>query len=250
MFVDFLTVYIFFVGLIFGSFFNVCIYRIPKGESIAFPPSHCTSCNTRLKPMDLVPVFSYIFLRGKCRYCGEKISPRYAIVEFATAVMYAGLYCKFGLSFDFLKYVILVSFLLIIGLIDYDTTDVYLVTTLSGIIVGVILAIAGFFMGEPPLNYLLGALLSGGIIAFIIILTGGMGWGDAEICVMAGMYLGLGKSVVMMFFSFVLGGIIGIMLIITKKKSRKDYIPFGPYIVLGTMIAVFFGDTIIRWYMP
>lgn len=246
---DLFIIYFFGVGLLLGSFFNVCIYRIPKGESIAFPPSHCTTCNARLKPWDLVPVFSYVFLRGKCRYCGEKISPRYAAVELFTGIIYTALYLKFGLSFDLLKYIILVSFLIIIGLIDYDTTDVYTVTTMGGIGCGVVLTAVGYFLGYPVLDYVYGALLSGGMIGAIVLLTKGMGDGDIEICAMAGLFLGLEKSVVMLFFSFVLGGIIGVILMLAKKKSGKDAMPFGPYIVLGAMIAVFMGDFIIKWYL-
>lgn len=247
---DFFIIYVFVIGLLMGSFFNVCIYRIPKGESIAFPPSHCTSCNTRLKSLDLVPVLSYIFLGRKCRYCGEKISPRYASVEFFTAIIYALLYIKYGLTFQLLKYIVMASFLIIIGLIDYDTTDVYSVTTWSGIVCGVIFIAAGYFMKYPVMDYIYGGLLSAGVITAIILLTKGMGWGDVEICALAGVYLGFTNSIVMLFFSFVLGGIIGILLIITKVKSRKDYIPFGPYIALGAIIAALAGDIIIKWYMP
>ena len=247
---DFFIIYIFVIGLLLGSFFNVCIYRIPKGESIAFPPSHCTNCNTRLKSLDLVPVLSYIFLGRKCRYCGEKISSRYAIVELLTGLIYAALYIKYGLTFEFLKFAVMVSFLIIIGLIDFDTTDVYSVTSWSGIACGILFAVAGYFMGYAFANLIYGALLSGGVITVIILLTKGMGWGDVEICALAGVYLGFANSIVMLFFSFVLGGIIGIALIVTGKKSRKDYIPFGPYIALGAIIAALLGDIIIKWYMP
>jgi leader peptidase (prepilin peptidase)/N-methyltransferase len=247
---DFLIIYTFVIGLLMGSFYNVCIYRIPKGESIAFPPSHCTNCNTRLKSLDLVPVFSYIFLGRKCRYCGEKISGRYALVELLTGLAFAGLYIKYGLSFEFLKLSVMVSFLIIIGLIDYDTTDVYTVTTWSGIVSGILFAAAGYFMGYAVLDYVYGALLGGGVITAIILLTKGMGWGDVEICILGGIYLGFANSIIMLFFSFVLGGIIGIMLIATGKKSRKDYIPFGPYIALGAVIAALVGDIIVKWYWP
>ncbi|HCW04399.1 MAG TPA: prepilin peptidase [Clostridium sp.] len=245
---DFYAVYIFILGLFFGSFFNVCIYRIPKEESVVAPPSHCTKCNTRLKFLDLVPVFSYIFLGRKCRYCGDKISPRYAIVESMTAIIFTALYFKFALTFEFFKFAVMTSFMIIIGLIDHDTTDVYAVTTWPGIICGLLFAGAAYFMDKPFLDCIYGGLLAGGVITAIVVLTKGMGWGDVEICALAGLYLGLKNSIVMLFFSFVIGGVIGILLIATKKKSRKDYIPFGPYIALGALVAVFFGDQILKWY--
>jgi leader peptidase (prepilin peptidase)/N-methyltransferase len=134
-------------------------------------------------------------------------------------------------------------------MIDYDTTDVYLKTTLSGIIIGVIFAAVGYFLGYSFMQYFWGALLGGGLITVIILLTNGMGWGDVEICLLCGVFLGLKLTVAVLFFSFVFGGIIGAILIISKKKSRKDYIPFGPYIALGAILAVLCGDKIIAWYL-
>lgn len=242
-------IYIFIIGLLIGSFLNVCIYRIPKGESIVFPPSHCTNCNTRLKFLDLFPVLSYVFLKGKCRYCGEKISPRYAIIEMLTGLLFLGTFLCFGLNIQTLKYIILISFMIVIGMIDFDTTDVYSVTTYSGIAIGIIFIVISYFTTGSVYTYLYGGLLAGGIIALIIVLTNGMGWGDFEICLMSGLYLGFANSIVMLLAAFILGGIIGAFLIISKRKTKKDYIPFGPYIVLGTVISLFFGNKIILWYL-
>jgi leader peptidase (prepilin peptidase)/N-methyltransferase len=244
-----LSVYIFIIGTILGSFYNVCIYRIPREESVAFPPSHCTSCNTRLKPLDLVPVLSYVFLKGKCRYCGEKISPRYAIIELFTGIVFVGLYLTYGVTFEFVKYVVLASFLIVIGLIDYDTTDVYFSTTLTGILVGVVFVVIGLFLGYEVKSFIFGALLGGGVITLIILLTKGMGWGDVEICLLGGIYLGFSNTVLMLMLSFILGGVIGMILILTKVKSRKDFIPFGPYIAIAAIITSIFGNAIINWYM-
>lgn len=245
----FIASYVFIIGLLLGSFFNVCIYRIPREESVAFPPSHCTSCGTRLKPLDLIPVLSYIFLRGKCRYCGEKISPRYAIIELTTGIIFLKLYADYGLGFEFIKYVVLSCFLIIIGMIDYDTTDVYTKTTMSAIIMGIIFVVIGRYLGYGIKASLLGAVLGGSIIALIIFLTRGMGWGDAEICLLCGLYLGFYNTILLLFLSFVLGGAIGGLLIITKVKSRKDYIPFGPFIAISAMIVMMFGNKIINWYL-
>ena len=237
------------IGMVLGSFLNVCVFRIPRGESISYPPSHCMKCGTRIKAYDLFPVISYLILRGKCRKCGDKISIRYPLVELFTGAMFLLIYINFGLNIDFVKYCILSCFIIVVGLIDFDTTDVYLKTTLPAIMIGVIFIVINILSGSSFMDFILGGILSGGVIALIIFFTGGMGWGDFEICAFCGLFLGLKPSIIMLFFSFVLGGIAGILLIVTKKKSRKDYIPFGPYIAIAAFIALFFGNQIVSWYL-
>ncbi len=237
------------LGLLIGSFLNVCIYRIPREQSISFPPSHCTNCNTRIKAYDLIPVISYIFLKGKCRYCSEKISLRYPLIELTTGVLFLALYIEYGLSIGFIKYAILTCFLIVIGLIDFDTTDVYFKTTLSGIIAGVFFLVYEYFYYGQALTYLYGAFFAGGAIAIIIIITQGMGWGDAEICFMSGLFLGFKLSVLMLFLSFIIGGLSGVILILLKKKSRKDYIPFGPSIAAGAITTILIGEKLLSWYL-
>lgn len=244
-----MTLIIFTLGLLIGSFLNVCIYRIPKGESISYPPSHCTNCTNRIKPYDLIPVISYIFLRGKCRYCGEKISIKYPLIELFTGLIFVGLYYKYDISLDLFKYLILASYLIVIGFIDFNTTDVYLNTTLSGFIIGVIFLGISLYHGQSVSTYVIGTLIGGGFIAVIILLTGGMGWGDAEICALCGIYLGIRLTILTLFLSVILGGIIGVILILTKKKTRKDYIPFGPYITMGALISILWGEKFISWYL-
>ncbi|MCY6355043.1 prepilin peptidase [Clostridium sp. ZS2-4] len=243
-------IFILIIGLLIGSFLNVCIYRIPREESISYPPSHCTSCGNNIKPYDLIPVISYIFfLKGKCRYCGEKISIRYPLIELFTGIVFVLIYKYYGTSMEFIKFAVLSCFLIAIGMIDFDTTDVYFKTTISGIIVGIVFLVVYYFTGYNIGTYILGALIGGGFISLIILITGGMGWGDAEICFLAGLYLGWKLTLLMLFLSVILGAVIGVLLIAIKKKSRKDYIPFGPYIALGAIIAAIWGDSILRWYL-
>lgn len=244
-----IIIFITLLGLIFGSFLNVCIFRIPRDQSISYPPSHCTKCNQKIKSYDLIPIISYIFLRGKCRFCGDKISFKYPLIELITGVLFALLYIKYGFSFQFIKFAVFICLLLVIGIIDFETTDVYLKTTLTGIIAGIIFIISGCFYSINILPYILGGLLGGGIISVIILLTHGMGWGDAEICFVAGLFLGFKLTVLMLFLAFVIGGFTGILLIITKKKSRKDYIPFGPFIAIAAIITVFLGEHMLNYYM-
>ncbi|WMJ80847.1 prepilin peptidase [Clostridium sp. MB40-C1] len=241
-------IFIFILGIVIGSFLNVCIYRIPREESIAYPPSHCTSCNNRLKFYYLIPVISYIFLKGKCSYCGEKISIRYPILEAFTGFIFVILYSFYGFTLEFVKFSLLSCFLIVISIIDIDTTDIYFKTTISGIVAGIVFILINCIRGYYVSTYIIGGLIGGGFIAFIILITKGMGWGDAEICLLCGLYLGWQKTILMIFLAVVLGAIIGVLLIITKKKSRKDYIPFGPYIAIGAFISMIYGQKIIMWY--
>lgn len=249
------AIYIFILGLLIGSFLNVCIYRIPKGENIAYPASHCTSCGREIKPYDLIPVFSWIFLRGKCRNCGEKISSRYALVELTTAILFLLTYFQYGVSIYLARYLILIPFLIVIAMIDYDTMEVYTTTTWLAIAMGIVLLGVNFYQGEPIVTYIYGGILGAGTIIFIILLsklilgTEGMGWGDAEICGLCGLFLGFKLTIVMMFFSFIIGGIIGVYLLKFKNKNGRSEMPFGPSIIMATFLMIIWGDKILNWYL-
>lgn len=136
-----ISLFVFVLGLITGSFVNVCIYRIPREESISFPPSHCTSCGVRIKPYDLFPVISYIILGGKCRNCGDRISISYPLTELSVGLLFLALYYVYGISFDFLRFMVLIPLILVIGIIDLKTSDVYFKTTITGIILGILFII-------------------------------------------------------------------------------------------------------------
>ena len=244
-----ISISFFILGTIIGSFLSVCICRIPAGESIVYPPSHCSNCKSNIKPYDLIPIVSYVILRGKCRYCKEKISIKSPLMELFTGIMFLSLYLKYGLTLELIKYLILFSFLIVIGCIDYNTTDVYFSTTSTGIGIGILFLVINWYLKLPIKTYFLGAIIGGIFILLIAVLTGGMGFGDIEICILSGIYIGTKLTVLMLFLSFILGGAVGAVLIISKKKSRKDYIAFGPYISIATMIAVLFGEKIINWYL-
>ena len=246
---------IFILGLLIGSFLNVCIYRIPRGESIAYPPSHCTSCGNDIKSYDLIPVLSWIFLSGKCRNCDQKISIRYALVELATALIFLLTYFQYGVSIFSLKYVMLIPFLIVIAMIDYDTMEVYTTTTWIAIAVGIVFLGVNLYLGELVASYLYGALLGSGTIIVIILLsklilgTEGMGWGDAEICGLCGLFLGFKLTLLMMFFSFIIGGIIGVYLLKVKKKNGRAEMPFGPSIIMAAILTIIWGEKILNWYL-
>lgn len=239
---------IFILGLLIGSFLNVCIYRIPKKESIILPPSHCVSCDTKLQPLDLVPIFSYLFYRGKCRYCGEGISPQYPIVELISGLIFILLFWRFGLGFSFIRYGILSSLLIIITFIDFN----YQIIPDRLIVFGFIIEFAlkliqmelGFFI-----NGALGLVMGGGLFLLIAVASkGAMGGGDIKLMAMLGFIFGIRYILLISFLSFIIGAIVSIFLLILKIKGRKDYIPFGPFIALATILAIFYGDKIIDWY--
>lgn len=253
---DYLVIYYvfsFIMGSIIGSFLNVCIYRIPREESLVYPSSHCPKCNNRLKWRDLIPIISYMFLKGRCRYCKEQIGIRYPLIEFFTGTMYLIMAVKYGVSLNYLKYVTLLSLLIVISFIDLETMNVYFSTTVTSVIFGVIFLITQGILEKYILTdyiyYILGAIAPAGIISIIILLTRGMGWGDVEICFISGLFLGLKRSLLMLLLSFIIGAIISLGLIWSEKKSRKDPIPFGPFIASGTLCALIFGDNILLWYL-
>ena len=245
-----MSVLFFIFGTIIGSFLNVCIFRIPNGESIVYPPSHCGYCKNNLKPRDLVPVLSWMFLGGKCRYCKNKISIRYPLVELLTGFLYFLVYKYYGLSFFTIKYIVLITFLIVISLIDYDTQDVYSVITYPAIVLGVIFMLIGnFYFDKSMSNYILGFLISSGTIFLVSKLTGGaMGEGDIEIHAIAGIFLGWKLAILNIFLSFIIGGILAVCAIFIKKKKKGDYIAFGPAIGISTVILIFLGNVLVPMY--
>lgn len=243
-------VFIVIIGLCIGSFLNVCIYRLPKNESISFPPSHCQNCGYRLKVKDLVPVFSYMFLKGKCRNCGEKISIQYPIIELTNALLYVCVYLRYGLTIETIKYSIFVSLLLVIGMIDFKTTLVCMETTIFGIVVSVIFMGYSWYSTKAfPLDNVLGGVIGFLIIWLIVKLTAGMGEGDIDIALVCGLFLGKKGIAITLFFGVILGGIAGAIFLIGRKKGKKDEMAFGPYLAMGAFIALMWGEKIFNWYI-
>lgn len=237
------------LGLVIGSFLNVCIYRIPSGESIVFPPSHCAKCKHKLKSMDLVPLLSFIFLKGRCRYCNEKISIRYPLIESLNAILYLIVYLKFGLSLIALKYCILVSLLIVIGMIDYDTQFVFTSTTIFGGIIAIIfISIQGIFYNGGVNDLILGGAIGFAIIGAIVFFTKGMGTGDIEIAAICGLFLGIKGILLGLFLAIIFGGGVGIIVLALKLKKAKERMPFGPFIAIGNLISMLWGVEILKFY--
>jgi len=244
---------IFLLGIIVGSFLNVCIYRIPREESIAFPPSHCTKCSHPLAWYDLIPVASYLFLRGKCRYCGEAVSPQYPIVETLNGILYLSIFHYFGLSLEFVFYGFMAGILLVICVIDY-----YEQIIPDGLILIILIATisykaaAHFLNGTPILlKDGISGSLSGGLLflAIAVISNGAMGGGDIKLIAVLGLILGLKKTLLNILLAFIIGAAVSLYLLLSGRKGRKDAIPFGPFINIAFIITLFYGDMIIRWYV-
>lgn len=243
-------IFILVLGLIIGSFLNVCIYRIPNEQSISFPPSHCCSCNHRLYPLDLIPIISFVFLKGHCRYCNEKISVRYPLIESLNAILYILIYLKFGLTIYTLKYFILASLLIVISVIDFESQDVYLSTTIFGLIVGLLFMAIEYFVYHNEFLYLiLGGILGALIIGTIVFLTRGMGEGDIEIAGVCGLFLGYKLIIFALFLAVIIGGTAGIIILALKFKKAKEKIAFGPCIAIGTIISILYGKELIQYYL-
>ncbi len=244
---------IFILGAIIGSFLNVCIYRIPREESIVFPSSHCTYCNTPLKWYDLIPVLSYLFLRGKCRYCRGDISPQYPIIELLNGIIYSILFYYLGLSLDFLYFSIIISILLVISIIDFYHQIIPDILLVLVIIITVLYRVTVYYIYGIPI-YLLDSLigfLAAGLLFTIIALVsnGGMGGGDIKLIAILGFILGLKKTILNILLSFIIGAAVSLFLLTSGKKGRKDAIPFGPFINIGFLISALWGESIIILYI-
>lgn len=238
------------IGLCIGSFLNVCIYRIPREESIVFPASHCTACGYDLKVLDLIPVISYIFLKGRCRKCGERISIKYPLVEVLNGILYLLIYLKFGLTFNFIAYSILASLLIVISYIDLETKDIYSSTTILGLVLGCVYILIGLYTKDTTLiNNISGGIIGYLIIYLIVVITKGMGQGDAEIAGICGSFIGIKGILVSLFIAIVLGGLVASIILLFKLKDKKSEIAFGPYISIGTIIYIMVGEQILSLYL-
>ena len=244
---------VFIFGMCVGSFLNVCIYRLPASTSIADPPrSMCPSCNSLIKFYDNIPVLSYLWLKGRCRYCNAPISFRYLVVEVLSGIAALSVLFTFGLTLEGLVYFIFISSLLVITFIDIDHRIIPNIITLPGIPIGLIASLA---LPEVTLmNSVLGVLAGGGslwIVAWTYHrITGkdGMGGGDIKLLAMIGTLVGWQGVLFTIFVSSAVGTIIGMTVMLVKGKNMKFAVPFGPFLSIGAVTYIFFGQKVIFWY--
>ena len=242
---DYLTaIFIFGLGIIIGSFLNVCISRLPENQSLIFGPSHCMKCNSRIKPYDLIPVFSWFLLKGKCRICQEKISFRYPLVEALNGVLWITSYLRFGWSAKTLLVALLFSALIVIAFMDWDTQEIN-----TGVVIFIgLLSIPSFFLTNDASIFerLIGAAIIS--IPFFIIgyITNGIGFGDVLLMAAAGLFLGFPNTLVAAFLGMIFASIVGIIIKAVTKNSR---FAFGPWLSVGIAFSALYGKEIVNWYL-
>ncbi|MDL2286521.1 prepilin peptidase [Desulfococcaceae bacterium OttesenSCG-928-F15] len=247
----FYLVMAFIIGAMVGSFLNVCILRLPKDESIAFPPSHCTSCDQPIAFYDNIPIFSWLILRGKCRNCKDKISSRYILVETLTALLAAALVWRFGMQPITFVYFVFVAALVVVTFIDLDHRIIPDIISVPGVAIG--FCSAGWFIGF--LNSAIGILIGGGslfaLAFFYRLFTGrdGMGGGDIKLLAMIGAFIGWKGVLFTIFASSLSGALVGLIAMAVQKKGMKLAIPFGPFLSLGAVLYIFYGPMLIGWYL-
>jgi leader peptidase (prepilin peptidase)/N-methyltransferase len=242
-----MQILIFVLGLSIGSFLNVCIYRIPEKKSIAFPASHCPTCEHSLNAIDLIPIVGYLINKGKCKYCGVKISIQYPMVELLTGILFLLLFHKFFITMEFIKYIVLVSLLIIITFVDIERQEIPDELILFGLVAGLLFNIYNIKTDMVP--GIIGFILGGGVFLIIAMVTNGaMGGGDIKLMAVLGLFFGWKLIIMIALISFVIGAVVSLILIAAKVKSRKDFIPFGPFISIAALLVIFYGTQIIQFY--
>lgn len=236
------------LGLAVSSFLNVCIDRLPERGSIVSPPSHCPACGRRLAPFDLIPLLSFVLLRGRCRYCGAPIPRRVLLVESTTGLLFALLWYRYGFSLWLLLGTLYACFFTVIFFIDLEHHLVLNRVIYPGIVVALLLI--PFAPGHSAKELLLGGLIGFALLFLIAsIYPAGMGMGDVKLATFIGLVVGFPSVFVALLFSFVAGGLVGGGLLLTGLKGRKDPIPFAPFLAAGGMVAMLYGKEIMDWYL-
>jgi leader peptidase (prepilin peptidase)/N-methyltransferase len=235
------------LGLVVGSFLNVVIYRVPRHESIVSPGSHCPACGGAIRAYDNIPVLSWILLRGRCRGCGVRISLRYPLVEAVTGVAYVLAFWRLGLSWPLLVAWAFLAAMVAIAFIDFDHMIIPNRIVLPGAVLGLMASVA--IHPQRWWVYVAGSLGAGAFMFLLAMLwPGGMGPGDIKMALFMGAVLGA-EVVVALFAAFFVGSIVGLFMLLVQKRSRKDKIPFGPYLALGAVLAMLVGEGLVHSYL-
>jgi leader peptidase (prepilin peptidase)/N-methyltransferase len=251
------------LGAVIASFLNVCIDRLPGGGSLLYPPSHCPACGHRLAAKDLIPVFSYLRLRGHCRYCRAAIPRRILGMEISFAVLFALLYWHYGLSAQLVLIAAYCCLFIVLLVIDWEhglilnrivfpsmiaavLISVFLVGSLSTFVLG------GSILLLPPglAQAGIGAVVGLGISLVIVLVSrGGMGWGDVKMAALIGLVIGFPLVFFTLILAAIMGGVVAVIMVLIKKKGRKEAIPFGPALSVATLVTLIWGTNILEWYL-
>jgi leader peptidase (prepilin peptidase)/N-methyltransferase len=235
------------LGAAIGSFLNVCIDRLPRGESVVSPPSSCDACGRRLSPLELVPVISYMALRGRCRTCGTSIPLRSLIVEGGTMLMFGLIWLRFGASLQAILVSVYACYLIVTLVIDLEHHRILNKLTYPAIIVALI--VAPFTPDRSLLETIAGGAIGSGVLLLIaIVYPGGMGMGDVKLGAFIGLAVGLSGILLALYLSFVLGGLITGILWLARVVRRRDPIAFGPFLAIGALATLLYGEPLLRWW--
>lgn len=236
------------IGLCVGSFLNVVADRIPAGESIVRPSSHCPGCGREISPSDLIPVLSYLVLRGHCRYCGATIPKRVPVIEAVTGGLFALSYLYYGLTASAFVHIFYFCLFLLLMVIDLEHTIIPNKIVYPAAVIA--LAISTFTPGVGILSALIGG--AAGFVIFLVIAIvsrGGMGLGDVKMATLIGFATGFPLVFVSLLMAVMMGGLVAIFLLVARLKKAKEGIPFAPYLSLATMITLIWGANILNWYL-
>ncbi len=241
------------LGLVLGSFFNVCIYRLPREESIVWPGSHCPRCGHALSAWENIPLVSFLLLKGSCRHCRQPIAYRYPLIELLTAFLMIALVRRFGISWPFLQGAVLAGALVVVTFIDWEHQIIPDVVSIPGLLVGLG---CSWLTGNPGWkSSLIGLAVGGGLLYLLaagyelLAKREGMGGGDIKLLAMIGAFLGWTGVLVTVILASLVGSLLGIALILFWKKGRTHALPFGPFLALGALFHLFRGPELIAWYL-
>jgi leader peptidase (prepilin peptidase)/N-methyltransferase len=257
------SVLFFLLGAAVGSFINVVADRLPEGKSIISPPSHCPGCQHGLSVKDVIPIFSYLWLKGRCRYCGITIPRRLFWVELGTAILFAFLYWHYGLNWELAIVAFYCCLFIVLLLIDLARNILPNKIVYPAMIFAIVIAALGSIFGFEPRDiadtgfrlWIVDAAIGGGIGFGLLLIPalfyrGGMGWGDVKLAALIGLVTGFPLVLPAMFLAMVSGGLTAAILLLLKLKSRKDAIPFGPFLSLAAMATLFWGSNLLNWLAP
>jgi len=271
----FVPLFLFIFGLMIGSFLNVCIFRLPRGESVVLPRSHCPSCNHLITAFDNVPLFSYLLLHGKCRYCQTRISPLYFFVELFTALLFVSLYTVFGFTLLLAKFALFGALMITLIVTDWQTRLLPDRITFPGMVFGMVVSQvvpvgdgAGFFLArmagmagvpwrvDSLLDALLGALAGGGLlfllgeVYFRLRHKEGMGFGDVKMMALAGFFLGPKLVLLTIWLAAVSGAVLGGGFLLLARKDLKSFeLPFGSFLGVAALFSAVWGKGLWQWYL-
>ena len=248
--IDTIVVYtlLFLFGISIGSFLNVCIYRLPRGEGIVKRSSHCPGCGQKIKFYDLFPVFSFLALGGKCRHCGAGISPRYMVVELLCALIWMFLFYTLGITWTFLFFAVLSAALIVITFTDIEFTEIPNEVVLTLLVAGIIYNIVSF-----DLNFTINSVIgffaaSVPMLIMGMIKKGGMGMGDVKLMAVCGLFIGWKCILLAMFLGAVAACLFVILQIIIGRREKGAAIVFGPFLSIGILVSGLYGEALIDWY--